>query len=292
VIAVVLLQSAAPPVQADGDAGGSLLVPLSPKEKDSDEDSDVRIVSSVGDAPRGHSPTAFGPEAPQDEDKPSSTSTSSSSSSSEGTEQSAFPSATAAEKDDFVAAAEEDEEEELDSSSYRVTPEEPRAAAVRLQVPSEAKLIDGKKIRFLGLTSGGHERQFLEEAGASFAIPHEEEYLGKLSAAELTTACGNLSLKAFVASRCLARRLEQESREAKELSAAANTSLQNRVAELEGRLAAEQERTRRLLQEKDDVAKSSEAALKTLRLDVETLSSAKEDLHAQLVDKEAKLIEA
>jgi hypothetical protein len=220
VIAAVPLRSAAPPVQAGGDAGGPLLVPLSPKEKDSDDDSDVRIVSSVGDAPRGHSPTTFGPEAPQDEDKSSSTSTSSSSSSSEGTEQSASPSATAAEKDDFVATAEEDEEEEPDSSSYRVTPEEPRAAAVRLQAPAEAKLIGGKKIRFLGLTSGGHERQFLEEAGASFSIPHEEEYFGKLSAAELTTACGDLSLKAFVASRCLARRLEQESREAKELSAA------------------------------------------------------------------------
>jgi predicted nucleic acid-binding Zn-ribbon protein len=89
-----------------------------------------------------------------------------------------------------------------------------------------------------------------------------------------------LSLKAFVASRCLARRLEQESREAKELSAAANTSLQNRVAELEGRLAAEQERAWRLLQEKEDAAKSSEAALETLHLDVEALSSAKEDLHA------------
>jgi predicted nucleic acid-binding Zn-ribbon protein len=76
------------------------------------------------------------------------------------------------------------------------------------------------------------------------------------------------------------------------LSAAANTSLQNHVAELEGRLAAEQERTRRLLQEKEDAAKSSEAALKTLRLDVEALSSAKEGLHAQLVDKEAKLAEA
>jgi hypothetical protein len=101
-----------------------------------------------------------------------------------------------------------------------------------------------------------------------------------------------LSLKAFVASRCLARRLEQESREAKELSAAASTSLQNRVAELEGRLAAEQERTRRLVQEKEDAAKSSEAALETLRLDVETVSSAKEDLHAQLIDKEAKLAEA
>jgi predicted nuclease with TOPRIM domain len=130
------------------------------------------------------------------------------------------------------------------------------------------------------LTSGGHERQFLEEAEASFAIPHEEEFFGKLSAAGLTTACGELSLKAFIASRCLARRLDQESREAKEESVTANTSLQNRVAELEGRLAAEQERTRRLQQEKEEAAKSSEAALKTLRHEVEVLSSAKEDLHA------------
>jgi hypothetical protein len=167
-----------------------------------------------------------------------------------------------------------------------VTPEEPRAAAVRLQVPAEAKLIGGKQILFLGLTSGGHERKFLEEAGSSFAIPHEEEYFGKLSSIDLTTACGDLSLKAFVASRCLARRLKQESREAKELSAAANTSLQNRVAELEGRLAAEQERNRKLLQAKEDAAKSSEAALEALRLDVEALNSAKEDLHAQLLDKE------
>jgi hypothetical protein len=291
VIAAVPLCSAAPPAEAGREAGGPLLVPLSPKEKDSDDDSDVRIMSSVGDAPRGPSPVAFGPEAPQDEDKSSSSSTSSSSSSSDGTEQSASPSATAAKKNDFIAAAEEDEEEEPDSSGYRVTPEEPRAAAVRLQVPAEAKLIGGKKIRFLGLTSGGHERQFLEEAGASFAIPHEEEYFGKHSATELTTVCGDLSLKAFIASRCLAQGLEKESKEAKEESLAANTSLQNRVAELEGRLAAEQERTRRLQQEKEDAAKSSEAALETLLHDVETFSSAKEDLHAQLVNKEAKLAE-
>jgi hypothetical protein len=90
------------------------------------------------------------------------------------------------------------------------------------------------------LTSGRHERKFLEEAGSSFAIPHEE-YFGKLSSTELTTACGDLSLKAFVASRCLALRLEQESKEAKELTAAATSSLQNRVEELEGRLAAAQE---------------------------------------------------
>jgi hypothetical protein len=64
------------------------------------------------------------------------------------------------------------------------------------------------------------------------------------------------------------------------------------VAELEGRLAAEQKRNRKLLQEKEDAAKSSEAALEAPRLDVEALNSAKEDLHAQLVDKEAKLDEA
>jgi hypothetical protein len=241
VIATVPLRSAAPSAEAGGEAGGPLLVPLSPKEKDSDDDSDVRIVSSVGDAPRGHSPTAFGPEAPQDEGKSSSTSTSSSSSSSEGTEQSASPSATATEKDDFVVAAKEGEEEEPESSSYRVTPEKPRAVVVRLQVPAEAKLIGGKQILFLGLTSGGRERKFLEEAGSSFTIPHEEEYFGKLSSTELTTTCGDLSLKAFVASRCLARRLEQESKEAKELTAAATSSLQNRVADLEGRLAAAHE---------------------------------------------------
>jgi hypothetical protein len=291
VIAAVPLRSTAPSAGAGRETTGPLLVPLNPKEKDSDDDSDVRIVSSIGEAPRRPSPVALGAEAPRDKDDSSSTSTSSSGSSSDGTEQSASPSALATEKDDIVAEAEEDEEEEPESSSYRVTPEEPRAAAVRLQVRAEAKLIGGKKIRFLGLTSGGHERQFLEEAGASFAIPHEEEFFGKLSAAELTTACGDLSLKAFIASRCLAQRLDQESRDAKEESVVANTSLLNRVAELEGRLVAEQERTRRLQQEKEEAAKSSEAALKTLRHEVVVLGSTKEDLHAQLVDREAKLAE-
>jgi hypothetical protein len=140
--------------------------------------------------------------------------------------------------------------------------------------------------------SGGHERKFLEEAGSSFAIPHEEEYFGNLSSADLTTACRDLSLKAFVASWCLARRLEQESKKAKELSVAATTSLQSQVAELEGRLAAEQERNRQLLRVKEDGAKASQAALKTLRLDMENLANAKEDLNAQLRDKDTRLTEA
>jgi hypothetical protein len=120
-------------------------VPLSPKEKVNDEDSDVRIVSSVSEAPHGRSPPSLGHKAPRDEGKSSSTSTSSSSSSSENTGQSASPSATGAEKDDFIAAAEEDEEEEEpESSNYRVTPEDPQAAVARLQIPPEAKLIGGK----------------------------------------------------------------------------------------------------------------------------------------------------
>jgi hypothetical protein len=98
VIVVVPLRSAAPSGRADEEAGGPLLVPLSPKEKDSDDDSDVRIVSSVGEAPRGRSPTAFGPEAPRDEGKSNSASTSSSSSSSKSTEQSTSPLATAPKK--------------------------------------------------------------------------------------------------------------------------------------------------------------------------------------------------
>jgi hypothetical protein len=277
VIAAVPLRSASPSAGADEETGGPLLVPLSPKEKDSDEDSDVRIVSSVGEAPRGRSHAALGAEAPHDEGKTSSASTSSSGSSSESTEQSASPSATGVEKDALAPAAEEneDEEEDPDSNNYRVTPEEPQATAIRLQILAEAKLIGGKQIRFLGLTSGGHERKFLEEAGSSFTFPHEEEHFGQLSSTDLTTACGDLSLKAFIASRCLARRLEQESKKAKELSVAATTSLQGRVTELEGRLAAEQERNRQLLQAKEDETKASQAALEALHLEVENLSSRK-----------------
>jgi hypothetical protein len=86
VIAAVPLRSAAPSAGAGRETVGPLLVPLSPKEKDSDDDSDVRIVSSVGDAPRGLSPVAVGAKAPRDEDNSSSTSTCSSSFSSDGTE--------------------------------------------------------------------------------------------------------------------------------------------------------------------------------------------------------------
>jgi chromosome segregation ATPase len=86
--------------------------------------------------------------------------------------------------------------------------------------------------------------------------------------------------------------LEQESKRAKELSVAATASLQSRVEELEGRLAAEQEHNRQLLQVKEDEAKASQAVLETLRLDMENLASTKEDLGAQLRDKTAKLAEA
>jgi hypothetical protein len=94
----VSLRSAALSAGAGRETTGPLLVPLSLQEKDRDDDSDVRIVSSVGDAPRRPSPVALGAEAPCDKEDSSSTSTSSSGSSSDGTEQSASPSAPATEK--------------------------------------------------------------------------------------------------------------------------------------------------------------------------------------------------
>jgi hypothetical protein len=223
----------------------------------------------------------------------SSASTSSSSSSFENTGQSASPSATGGEKYCFVAEAEEEEEEEdPESSNYRVMPEDPQAAATCLQIPTKTKLIGGKQIRFLGLMSGGHKRKFLEEAGSSFATPHKEEYFSGFSSTDLITACGDLALKKFVASRCLARKLEREDKEAKESSAAASASLQNRVTELEKLLAVEQNSNQQLQQEKENERKISQAALEMLRLDIERLASAKEDLSVQLRNKDAELADA
>jgi hypothetical protein len=83
VIATMPLRVAAPSGSAGGETGGPLLVALSPKEKDNDEDSDVRIVFLVGDASRDRRPLPLGHEAPCDEGKSSSASSGSSSSSSE-----------------------------------------------------------------------------------------------------------------------------------------------------------------------------------------------------------------
>jgi hypothetical protein len=52
-----------------------------------------------------------------------------------------------------------------------------------------------------------------------------------------------LTLKNFIMSWCLARKLEREDKKAKDSSAAAVASLQTRVAELERLLAAEQDRS-------------------------------------------------
>jgi Icc-related predicted phosphoesterase len=91
--------------------------------------------------------------------------------------------------------------------------------------------------------SGGHERKFLEEAGSSFAIPHKEEYFGEFSSVDLIIACGDLALKGFVASQCLARKLEREDKEVKDSSAAVVASLQTRMAKLEKLLVIEQDRS-------------------------------------------------
>jgi chromosome segregation ATPase len=47
-----------------------------------------------------------------------------------------------------------------------------------------------------------------------------------------------------------------------------------------------------LLQEKEDEAKTSQATLETLHLDMEKLASAREDLSVQLRNKDTELAEA
>jgi hypothetical protein len=61
------------------------------------------------------------------------------------------------------------------------------------------------------------------------------------------------------------------------------------VTELEKLLATKQDRSKRLQQEKDDGAKASQAALESLRTDMERLTSVKEDLSGQLCDKNTEL---
>lgn len=61
------------------------------------------------------------------------------------------------------------------NSGYRVTPDEPGEAAKRLGYPFTIWVIGGA----LKFHSGGHERQFLEEAEQSFCLPLMEEELSK-----------------------------------------------------------------------------------------------------------------
>lgn len=158
------------------------------------------------DAPHELSPLSPSPQAPSGEDKADSSSTDTSDASSSGTEQSTSPSAAASEND--CTSPEDNEEDEPKSSNYRVTPEGPEEPAARVGVHVGAKLIGDKQIRFLNLMSGGHERRFLTKAGSSFSIPHEEEHFVTISAKELVVSCGDLALKGFITSCCLARKLE------------------------------------------------------------------------------------
>jgi hypothetical protein len=90
-----------------------------------------------------------------------------------------------------------------------------------------------------------HECKFLEEAGSSCTIPHEE-YFSNFSSDDLATACGDLVLKGFIATWCLAQKLEREQQEAVDSSAVATACLKTRVTELEKLLAVEQDRSKRL----------------------------------------------
>jgi len=71
----------------------------------------------------------------------------------------------------------------------------------------DAKLIGGNIIGSLRFSSSNQERRFLAEAGSSFSFPLLEKCLMASGVSQIIQDVEDLSLKAFVASRCASRQL-------------------------------------------------------------------------------------
>jgi len=71
----------------------------------------------------------------------------------------------------------------------------------------DAKLIGGNIIGSLRFSSSNQERRFLAEAGSSFGFPLMEKCLMASGVSQIIQDVEDLSLKAFVASRCASRQL-------------------------------------------------------------------------------------
>ena len=100
----------------------------------------------------------------------------------------------------------------------------------------EAKLIDGNIVGSLRFSSSDRERRFLAEAGSSFGFPLMEKCLMASGVSQIFQDIEDLSLKAFVASRCASRQLKIDNERTSQLA-----GLEERVASLEKEKAALEE---------------------------------------------------
>ena len=88
-----------------------------------------------------------------------------------------------------------------ESSGYHVSTSDPVEVATSLWMP-EAKLIRDNIVGSLRFSSSDRERRFLAEAGSSFGFPLMEKRLMSTGVSQILQDVEDLSLKAFVASRC------------------------------------------------------------------------------------------
>jgi len=114
-----------------------------------------------------------------------------------------------------------------ESSSYHVSTSNPDEVAATLGMP-EAKLIGGNIVGSLRFSSSDRERRFLSEAGSSFGFPLMERCLVASGVAQILQDVEDLSLKAFVASRCASCQLRIDNERASRLA-----GVKERVAALE-----------------------------------------------------------
>jgi len=114
-----------------------------------------------------------------------------------------------------------------ESSSYHVSTSNHVEVAAALGMP-EAKLIGGNIIGSLRFSSSDRERRFLAKAGSSFGFPLMEKCLMASGVSQMLQDVEDLSLKAFVASRCASRQLKIDNERASQLA-----GVEERVASLE-----------------------------------------------------------
>ncbi|XP_039815215.1 translation initiation factor IF-2-like [Panicum virgatum] len=120
---------------------------------------------------------------------------------------------------------------------------------------SEAKLIGDNIVGSLRFSSSDRERRFLAEAGSSFGFPLMEKRLMSTGVSQILQDVEDLSLKAFVASRCASRQLRIDNERTSQLA-----RMEERVVALEKEKSALEEALVAARAEAKNHAEAAEAA--------------------------------
>ena len=116
-----------------------------------------------------------------------------------------------------------------DSSSYFVRDADPEAVASELGAKPTAVRLGGNIVKSLRFESQDREHELLAEVGGSFCFPLMEKELMETGLENMLERAQDLSLKAFVPTRCAAWQL------------AAEGGSKTAVADLEAKVAAFEE---------------------------------------------------